>query len=197
MSSLEAGTAWRRRPWWRVALAVLLVVGWLPLAVAAGAFLGWSSETLGWLWGALAVLPGLVGAALLVRGRSRVWSAAAVGLALVVGTAGWYAAPPTHGRIQAKATLTWPAGWQEVDRAEYGNTWCFKGCPQVRYAFDVPGTYDAEDDAQVRVAFETAGWSVAERDGKLNFRDGRWRATVSPTAPTDRSPYEVLVWFEG
>lgn len=187
----------RSRPWWRVGLPIVLVALWVPLAFFTGSFVGWSSETLGWLWGAVAFALGLVGAAMLVGGeRRRVWLAVATGVSLALGMAVWYAAPPTHARLQARADqITWPGDWQQVSRDERGTTWCFKGCPQVEYTFRVPGGYDSQDQARVTAAFEAEGWSVRPSTDDVVLADGRWRAEITGT---QNSPYgDVSVSFSG
>ena len=178
---------------------VLLAGVWMALILGAAAFLGLLSEPFSWFWAALALSPGLLGAAFLVRGRSPAGLGVAVAAALARGLLGWFSAPPGHAGIEARADdVRWPASWREVDREEQGNTWCFKGCPEIEYAFDVPGTYDPEDVAALTAALVAAGWRPNPiNDGRFDFSRGRWRAFVLPSPGSADRGRDVSVAFTG
>ena len=180
--------------------AVALVTGaaWLFVAFVAGSFTGWSSETLGWLWSGLAFALGLVLAVQLWGPRNRPLAfALALAASVALGLVHWQSSPPTHDRIaEAADEVTVPPDWALVSDTTRGNTWCFKGCPQVDRTYAAPGTYDEAVDSAT-TAFEDAGWEVSETPyDTITFRDGRWRATMSETYPYD-GPVEVQLSFSG
>ena len=152
-----------RRSWLRITFAVLLAIGWTIVALLSGTLIGIASESLGWLWMGLLLALGLVAAAL-------VWGASNRRLAIGVAVAGafgialvsWYTSPPTHERIIATAgTVDIPEGWDEVDESEYGNTWCFQGCPVVQRDYSVPGDLD-EARTELFAGLEADGWELDE-----------------------------------
>lgn len=195
---MSSPSASPRRARWETIAGVVVLVVWLPLALTAGAFLSWPSQALGWLWSTLALAPGVVGAVLLWRVRSGRWLAGAVAVSLLVGTAQWYTAPPTHERLLARAAqITWPAGWQMSGPRTRGNTWCFKGCPMVEYKFDIPGGYHDQEQAQLVAALKAAGWTMRRSQPDLLLRDGRWKVTVLPAGSPDIRPEDVIVTFTG
>lgn len=184
---------------WRVALGAVLALCWVVFVLGAAGFLGLLSEPLGWLWAALALAPGLLGAVMLVRGRSPSWLGGAVAVAVALGLVAWFLAPPGHARLQARADdIVWPASWRETGREEQGNTWCFKGCPEVEYTFDLPDPYGDTAASELTAAFAAAGWTPrSPAYGRTVFGRGRWRASVLDTpfyADTDR---DVSVTFTG
>lgn len=181
-------------------LAVVLGGFWLFVAFVAGSFTGWSSESLGWLWSGLAFAVGLVLAVLLWRPRNRRFPlAAAAAAALVLGLVHWQSSPPTHDRIADHADeVELPDEWEMTFDSDYGNTWCFKGCPAIERTYTVPGSY-ADAMTEATAAFESAGWTggpLKMSPYSLQFRDGRWRATVTEAYPPE-GPTEVRISFSG
>ncbi|MEJ7833437.1 MAG: hypothetical protein WKF79_11015 [Nocardioides sp.] len=176
-----------RRSWPRIAFAVLLAIGWTIVALLSGSFIGIASESLGWLWMGLLLAVGLVSAAF-VWGTSnrRLVIGVAVAVAFGIGLVSWYTSPPTHERVIATAeTVDIPEGWDEVDEREYGNTWCFQGCPVVQRDYSVPGDLD-EARTELVVGLEADGWGVDEdATSDLRLTKGRWEIAVDDLPYTD------------
>ena len=181
------------------ALALVTGAAWLFVAFIAGTFTGWSSETLGWLWSGLAFALGLALAVQLWGPRNRQLAFALAGAASVVlGFVHWQSSPPTHDRIaDAADEVSVPAGWTLQSDTERGNTWCFKGCPQVDRTYAAPGTYD-DALAEATRSFQDTGWKASETPyDTLTFRDGRWSATLIETYPRDDERVQVTLTFTG
>lgn len=169
----------------------MLALVWVVVAFAAVLFLGVASPVGGWLYALVCFLPGLVAAARLAgvrRWRDTLLVAAAVALLPSVGA--YLVAPPAHDRIRGAAEdagLT-EVGWDRVAVDERGNTWCFKGCPEVTYFYAADASPD-EAVATLDTLLAEAGWSGGETDpssGRApseydpealgSWRSGRWRA---------------------
>lgn len=195
----SANASSRPRHCRRLVGALALALGWTVLAALGVGFFSLSSSTWGWLWAGAAFLPGLVGAALVWRGRRRGTLVVAVVAALTVGLATWYTAPPTPDRLERVATqVRLPDGWHQYDLNSSGNTWCFKGCPTVTVTYTVDGSYDREALDRLVAAFTEAGWRVQSEDGdRVRLRRGRWQAGLGPTASPDRTPYDARLVVTG
>lgn len=186
----------------RIFTAVFLGVLWVFAAFVVGGFLGHPSEPLGWLWATTGYAVGLVGCAAIWPGPMRVPAGLALGLALVLGLADWYTSPPTHERLAAKADdVEVPAGWELEGESALGNTWCFKGCPELTRTYVVPGEYAAARDAVV-AALEEDGWdrqsSPTIAGDVVSLSDGRWDVLVREGyvfEPEAGDPTEVELSF--
>lgn len=157
-----------------------------------------ASERLGWLWTALVCLVILALPVLVLQPRRpRRWFAAVVVLSLLLGLGGWAVAPPSHDRIHAAydADVDAPEGFVEQGRDERGNTWCFKGCPEVTVSYAPPGGMSSRDARQrFGDALVDQGWSPYRHDGSSGsgYVRGRWR--ISLTEPLgDESSVRVHV----
>jgi hypothetical protein len=193
---------WRRRhPAVRV-LAAVLAAAWVGAVFLAGLFLTVASPAFGWLYAALCFLPGLVGVARL--GGIRRWLHTVVlagALSLVLGSLMYLQAPPDHGRIAAAATDAGlpVAGWELVDSGESGNTWCWKGCPEVVQLYAVDTT-PAGAVEMLDAVLEEQGWTggeAAPRPGADTtseyyplaqgaWHEGRWRMSLRVPPPAAR-----------
>lgn len=109
-------------------------------------------------------------------------------------------APPDHGRLHGAAEKVGVPvdGWELVDVGERGNTWCFKGCPEVTYLYET-GETPAQALATLAGQAEDAGWSggapptqvgdaPSEYDplARGTWRSGRCRVTLSVPPPAAR-----------
>ncbi|MBA3783698.1 MAG: hypothetical protein H0X12_17845 [Nocardioides sp.] len=165
----------------RVAVAAVATLLWCAFGLAFGSFSGLSSERLGWLWMALVYAAGLALAVLLARG-GRAWFVGAVVAAVALGTLHWLVSPPTTDRIaDAAADVETPAGFDEVSRDARGNTWCFKGCPQVEVTYVVPGSIE-EAETAMAAALEDDGWSAS---GDNTWKHGIYQATMTQNTSLD------------
>ena len=165
----------------RVGIAVVAGLLWCAFGLAAGSFVGLSSERLGWLWMTLVYAAGLALAVLLAQG-GRTWFVGAVVAAAALGTLHWLVSPPTTERIaDAADDVVAPSGFTEVSRDARGNTWCFKGCPQVEVSYLVPGSIEAAEDA-MGAALEDDGWTA---NGDSTWRQGIYRARVTQYTSLD------------
>lgn len=202
--SLAPGASgfWRQRHLAVHALALVLTVVWVAAVFLVGSFLTVASPAGGWLYAALCFLPGLVGTARL--GGVRRWRdvlLVAGAASLLLGFWMYQQAPPDHGRIRSVAEdVGVPVdGWQLVDESERGNTWCWKGCPEVVYLYAAPqGPTDAL--TTLGDVLEQDGWRGGAQDPTHGlarseytplaygtWRKGRWEVTLSVPAPA--SPY--------
>lgn len=188
---LEATSALRPRSLWMRGGAGVLGLLWVGLVWLVGLFLTVASPVGGWFYAALCFLPGLFGTAVMFGLRWR-WALVAAGLgSLLLGTVMYLAVPPDHARIRNVAEdVGVPRGWEQVDTGEYGNTWCWKGCPEVSYYFVTDGDPD-EAMSAASAHFEDAGWRGGRTDpnpfGKPSeydplatgeWHDGRWEARL-------------------
>jgi len=168
----------RHRPPWVRVLSIVLSVVWVGVVFVVGGFLTIASPVGGWFYATLCFLPGLVGTVLLfgvTRGRDALLAASA--LSLACGFAMYQQAPPDHGRIEAVAEDAGipVAGWELVGTGQSGNTWCWKGCPEVAYYYAADGS-PGEAMATLGATFEEAGW----RGGLLDPTYGRERSEYTP-----------------
>jgi hypothetical protein len=187
----------------------MLASAWLVVVFAAVMFLTVASPAGGWLWAALCFLPGLVASARM--GGIRRWRDTlllALGVALAAGTWAYAVAPPDHGRIDRVAqNVGVPEGWELAEVSEHGNTWCFKGCPEVTYFYAAPGA-PAETVAALDTILKDRGWTGGVEDrsygGEPSEYDpearaawirGRWRVDlrVPSVALRHGSDQEVAV----
>lgn len=165
-----------RGTWGRVVLAVVVL--------AIGVVIGWFASSLfsvpsgrvGWLWAALmwTVVLGLPVLVLAPR-RRWWWLAAAAVLATAIGVGSWYTAPPTADRLAAAYDdrVVLPSSFVEVDRQHYGNSWCFKGCPEMTVEHEVPAGWSEEERSRrLAEALRETGWS---EDSQGWWSQGRWR----------------------
>ncbi|WP_156996867.1 hypothetical protein [Knoellia aerolata] len=191
----------RPRRWWVRALAVAVLVCWAVFGFLAIGFLTIASPALGWLWATLAYLPGVAAAVALfgIRRRRDMALVAVVASALLGGFT-FLSAPPDHARIEraGNRALAHLAGARVVDHHERGNTWCFKGCPEVTFSID-SDLPPAAAAAAVADSLEEAGWHggpvrmTGYRTGSEytplaheQWWRGRWDATVTVLSPASR-----------
>ena len=196
------GGFWRRRHVAVHLLAVVLTPVWVAVVFVAGLFLTMASPAFGWAYASLCFLPGLVGLARLGgvrRWRDTVLLAGVV--SLVLGWVMYLQAPPDHGRIEdraADAGLPVP-GWELVDSDQRGNTWCFKGCPEVVYLYT---TTEPPEQAVATLGrlLEDDGWTGGETDwhvgsdgpseydplASASWRKGRWGIDLYVPPPASR-----------
>jgi hypothetical protein len=199
--SLRSGPLLAPRRWWVRALAVAVFLCWVIFAFVAIGFLTIASPAYGWLWATLGYLPGVLAAVALFGIRRRRDAAiATLALAALLGGFSFLTAPPDHARIERVADrgLAHLDGAQVVDRHERGNTWCFKGCPQVTYSIDSDLSPELAA-AAVAASLRDAGW----RGGPVRvpghradseyaplvheqWSRGRWDATVKVLSQASR-----------
>jgi len=188
----------RHRPLWSRALSIVLGVAWVGVVFVVGGFLTIASPVGGWFYATLCFLPGLVGTAFLfgvTRWRDVLLGASAV--SLVCGVAMYQQAPPDHGRIRSVAEgVGVPVdGWQLVSEDERGNTWCWKGCPEVNYLYAAPQD-PADALTTLGDVLEQDGWRGGAQDPTHGlarseytplaygtWRKGRWEVSLSVPAP--------------
>lgn len=188
----------RHRSLWVRVLSVVLSLVWLGVVFVVGGFFTIASPVGGWLYATLCFLPGLVGTAFLfgvTRWRDVLLAAAAV--SLVCGVAMYQQVPPDHGRIRSIAEdVGVPVdGWQLVYDSERGNTWCWKGCPEVTYLYAAPQD-PADALTTLGNVLEEDGWRGGAQDpthglarseytplAEGTWRKGRWEVSLSVPAP--------------
>ena len=168
---------------------VIAAAGLCAFAAVAVMFLGWASPTLGWLFSAAALLPCLVVGSLIAVGPRRVAGyVVSLVVALALGGALWWTAPPDHGRISGMVDDQDLAGFTVVAEEAWGNTWCFKGCPtlEVSYRADDPALGPDDAAAQLVETLEAQGWREDYRnEWTVRLTKGRWRASVGPSAAAE------------
>ena len=168
----------------RPAFAIAIAIIWGVLAYLAVSFMTWAAPSLGWLWAALAFLPGLAVAALVWGGRPLgLRLVVAATLALAVGFACWTTMPPSHEHIRdVAADVDLPDGWSVANSHDYGDGWCMEGCPIVEYDYAAgPGaTYSSASD-ELEASLRDQGWTLEGNDvgrGPAEYdvflTDGRW-----------------------
>jgi hypothetical protein len=180
----------RPRSLWARGGALALGAFWVGAVLVVGTFLGVASPVGGWFWALLCFLPGLVGAARL--GGVRRWRDSlllATAVSFVLGLGMYDAAPPSHGRIANVAQdVDLPADWELQSTDLSGNTWCWKGCPEVGYFYGVD-----ESPGQAAATFDEilteAGWVGGLQDPSLggSWSRGRWRVRL--WVPSTESRY--------
>jgi hypothetical protein len=202
----------RTRSLWARGGAVVLALAWCLVVFAVGMFASVASPRGGWFYAALCFLPGLVGAGRL--GGIRSWRDAlliAASLSLLLGSSMYAVAPPDHGRIRHVAEqVDLPAlDWDLVDGQEYGNTWCFKGCPEVVYLYGAdasPAEVAPDLDAHLR----DQGWVGGPQEPRLghepsdydplargSWSHGRWHITLTVPSDHDPSPWHEQATARG
>lgn len=193
------------RSLWARAGAVLLALLTVGVVFVAGMFLTVASPRGGWFYAALCFLPGLVTAARVGgvrRWRDTLLVAASVSFLLGLGM--YQISPPDHGRIASVAQDAGiPGGWEHLLTDEQGNTWCFKGCPQITYSY---AAAESPDEAVARLDEMLArdGWvggpqprnlgggEVSEYDplARGSWSRGRWRVAASVPSTRFRYPWQ-------
>lgn len=191
----------RHRPLWARVLSIVLGAAWVGVVFVVGGFLTIASPVGGWFYATLCFLPGLVGATVLfgvTRWRDTLLVASAV--SLVCGVATYQQVPPDHGRIRSVAEEVGVpvAGWQLVGDSERGNTWCWKGCPEVSYSY-LAHENPSETVGTLGDVLEGDGWRGGAQDPTHGFarseytplaygtwRKGRWEVSLSVPAPASR-----------
>lgn len=179
---------------------------------AAGTFLTVASPAGGWAYAALCFLPGLVGAAFLFgMTRWRDVLAVAAVPSLLCGLLMYQSAPPDHGRIrnQAERAGVPVAGWELLATDDSGNTWCFKGCPEVLYFYAASGS-PAETVATLGAVLEAQGWVGGARHpsyggdpseydplARGTWSKGRWRAELRVPSAAARFGWSATAQAQG
>jgi hypothetical protein len=200
-----------RSPWARVA-AVALALVWVVIAFAAVMFFGVASPVGGWFYALLCFLPGLLGAARLAGVRR--WPhtfVVATAVALVLGVWAYTVAPPGHDRLRdaAEGAGLAEVGWDRLGVDERGNTWCFKGCPEVTYFYAADASPDRAV-AALDAVLEDHDWSGGAEDrayggppseydpeARGSWRSGRWRADLRVPATAHRFGWSQEVTARG
>lgn len=180
----RSGVLLPRRRWVRAAAAAA-GVAWLPAGAAVVAFTSVASARFGWAYAAVIFGSGLFGAAWAFGVDPR--AGAVVMLpALLLGVVMYQWAPPDHGRIRhvAEGVGVGVEGWDLVADSDYGNTWCWQGCPAVSYFYLTP---------------ESADGAVATFARRL-AADGWTGGTLSSSRTGPSSEYDpraVELWRKG
>ncbi|WP_203566586.1 hypothetical protein [Aestuariimicrobium ganziense] len=132
------------KPLLKVLGALVLGIVWLLTVWMVAGFLGLSSTSYGWLTTGAIMALGLVGVLALFRFPYQRWVLIGpVVVGLLAGTAVGRTAPPEPARLVKLAdATTMPAGWELSSEDVRGNTWCFKGSPQVSRTHRVPDTLE-------------------------------------------------------
>lgn len=201
----------RPRSVWARGGALALGAFWVGAVFVVGTFLGVASPVGGWFWALLCFLPGLVGAARL--GGVRRWRDSllvATAVSFVLGLGMYDAAPPSHGRIANVAEdVDLPAGWELESTDRSGNTWCWKGCPEVAtfYGVDEPPEQAAATFDEI---LTEAGWVGGLQDPSFgdepseydplargSWSRGRWRVRLWVPSTESRYGWREAVTARG
>ena len=158
-------------------MAVTIAVTWCVLCYFAVSLMGWSGPTLGWIYAAVAFAPGLLGGAVVWKGRHpwiRLLSAGVIDLGL--GLVCWATMPVSHGHIRDMAAgVDLPEGWTVTNTHDYGDGWCMEGCPNVEYDYAATGGASYGDArAEMVDTLHEQGWT-GEGD---RLSRGRWWAEL-------------------
>lgn len=195
----------RPRSLWARGGAVALALLWAGAVLVVGMFFSVASPVGGWFYALLCFLPGLVGAARI--GGVRRWRDSllvATAVSFVLGLGMYDVAPPSHGRIAnvAEDVGISRSGWELERTGETGNTWCWKGCPEVSYSYTA-----AESPEQAAATLDEilteAGWVGGAQDPSFgdepseydplargSWSRGRWRVTLQVPSTEFRYPWQ-------
>lgn len=179
----------------RILLALLLLGVLAVLAWFAINFFSVASGQRGFIWGGLVWLV-LLGLPVLVLGPPRRgrWLLGAVVVAAVAGAVTWYSVPPTPERLAAafEDEVRPPAGFMEASRDAHGNTWCFKGCPELTVAYEGrSGWSEQESRRRFGQALVEDGWEAHSDDRGTYWT--KWRWELRPSDDLDESDFAVVM----
>lgn len=180
----RSGVLLPRRRWVRAAAAAA-GAAWLPAAAAVVALTSVASAQFGWAYAALIFGTGLFAAAWAFGVGPRV-GLAVMFPALLLGVVMYEWAPPDHGRIRHVAVDVGVSvvGWDLVADEDYGNTWCWQGCPAVSYFYLAP---ESPDGAVAKFTRRLAadGWT------------GDTLSSPVTGPPSEYDPRAVELWRKG